>query len=47
VPIVDVRFPSGARTECVIEAGALRRLPELCTAAGLTGTTGWMCDSRL
>jgi len=47
VPIVDVRFPSGARTECVIEAGALRRLPELCAAAGLTGLAGWVCDSRL
>jgi 3-dehydroquinate synthetase len=47
VPIVDVRFPSGARTECVIEPGSLRRVPELCTAAGLAGTAAWICDSRL
>jgi 3-dehydroquinate synthetase len=47
VPTIDVRFPSGARTDCVIEAGALQRLPELCSAAGLGGTSGLLCDERL
>jgi len=47
VPIIEVRFPSGARTDCVIEPGALRRLPELCSAAGLTGTGALLCDARL
>jgi 3-dehydroquinate synthetase len=31
----------------VIERGALRRLPELCAAAGLSGTAGLLCDARL
>ena len=47
MPTVEVRFASGARTECVIEAGAVQRLPELCKAAGLTGTAGLLCDARL
>jgi 3-dehydroquinate synthase len=47
VPTVEVRFASGERTECVIEAGALQRLPELCEAAGLAGTAGVLCDARL
>jgi 3-dehydroquinate synthetase len=47
VPIIEVRFASGARTDCVIEPGALRRLPELCSAAGLTGTAALLCDARL
>jgi 3-dehydroquinate synthetase len=47
VPTIEVRFPSGARTDCVIEPGALQRLPELCAAAGLTGVAGLLCDARL
>ncbi|HET7785685.1 MAG TPA: 3-dehydroquinate synthase family protein [Myxococcales bacterium] len=47
MPTVEVRFPSGARTDCVIEAGALARLPELCEQAGLRGTAGLICDARL
>jgi len=47
VPTVEVRFSSGARTDCVIEAGALARLPELCEEAGLRGTAGLICDARL
>ena len=47
MPTVEVRFASGARTDCVIEAGALRRLPELCAAAELSGTAGLLCDARL
>ena len=47
MPTVEVRFASGARTDCVIEAGALQRLPELCEAAGLAGTAGLLCDARL
>jgi 3-dehydroquinate synthetase len=31
----------------VIEPGALGRLPELCSAAGLSGTAGLICDARL
>jgi 3-dehydroquinate synthetase len=31
----------------VIETGALRRLPELCDAAGLSGAAGLLCDARL
>jgi len=47
VPTIEVRFASGARTACVIEAGALQRLPELCREAGLEGTAGLLCDARL
>ena len=47
MPTVEVRFASGGRTDCVIEPGALRRLPELCAAAGLSGTAGLLCDARL
>jgi 3-dehydroquinate synthase len=47
VPTLEVRFASGARTDCVIEPGALQRLPELCAAAGLGGTAGLLCDARL
>jgi 3-dehydroquinate synthase len=47
VPTVEVRFSSGARTDCVIEAGALSRLPELCDEAELRGTAGLICDARL
>jgi len=47
VPTVEVRFSSGARTDCVIEPGALARLPELCEEAGLRGTAGLICDARL
>jgi 3-dehydroquinate synthetase len=47
VPTVEVRFASGARTDCVIEAGALERLPELCAGVELAGTSGLLCDARL
>jgi 3-dehydroquinate synthetase len=47
VPTIEVRFPSGARTDCVIETGALRRLPALSAAAGLGGAAGLICDERL
>ena len=47
MPTIDVAFPSGARTRCVIEPGALGRLPDLCAEAGLTGTAGLVCDARL
>ena len=47
MPTIEVRFPSGARTDCVIEPGAVRRLPELCTGAGLSGAAALICDSRL
>lgn len=47
MPTVEVRFASGARTDCVIEAGALGRLQELCAEAGLSGTPGLLCDARL
>jgi len=47
VPTIDVPFASGAHTSCVIDRGALRRLPELCAAAGLSGTAGLLCDARL
>ena len=47
MPTIEVPFASGARTTCVIERGALRRLPELCTAAGLTGKAGLLCDAKL
>src|SRR5205085_1406541 len=36
-----------ARTTCVIEPGALRRLPQLCAEAGLSGVSGLICDARL
>jgi len=47
VPTIEVAFSSGARTTCVIERGALQRLPELCAAAGLSGTAGLLCDAKL
>lgn len=47
MPTVEVRFASGARTDCVIEPGALERLPELCDRAELAGTAGLLCDARL
>ncbi len=47
MPTIDVQFTSGARTACIIERGALRRLPGLCAAAGLTGTAGLLCDAKL
>jgi 3-dehydroquinate synthetase len=47
VPTVEVRFSSGARTDCVIEPGALSRLHELCGEAELAGTAGLICDARL
>jgi 3-dehydroquinate synthetase len=47
VPTLEVQFTSGARTTCVIEPGALSRLPQLCAAAGLTGTAGLLCDAKL
>jgi 3-dehydroquinate synthetase len=47
VPTLEVRFPSGANTTCVIEPGALSRLPQLCADAGLTGTAGFLCDARV
>jgi 3-dehydroquinate synthetase len=47
VPIIEVRFAAGARTDCVIEPGALRRIPELAAGVGLTGTAGLLCDARL
>ena len=47
MPTIEVRFPSGARTDCVIEAGALRRVPQLSAAAGLSGRGALICDRRL
>src|SRR3954466_5564471 len=47
VPTVEVKFASGARTDCVIETGALQRLAELCAEAGLRGAAGLLCDARL
>ena len=47
MPTIEVRFASGACTDCVIEPGALEQLPALCTNAGLAGTTGLLCDARL
>ena len=47
MPTIEVPFASGARTTCVIEQGALRRLPELCAAAGLSGAAGLLCDAKL
>jgi 3-dehydroquinate synthetase len=47
VPTIEVRFSSGARTDCVIEASGLQRLPALCTAAGLSGAAALLCDARL
>jgi len=47
VPTIEVRFASGARTDCVIEAGALQRIPKLCAEAGLGGTAGFVCDARV
>jgi len=47
VPTIEVRFPSGARTDCVIESGAFGRLPELADAAGLKGTAAMLCDLRV
>ena len=43
----EVEFRSGARTRCVIEAGALRRLDELCGQVGLAGRAALLCDARL
>lgn len=47
MPTIEVEFRSGARTTCIIEQGALRRLPELCAAAGLARTAGVLCDAKL
>src|SRR5205085_425172 len=47
VPTLEVRFQSGFVTTCVIEPGALHRLPALCAAAGLTGESGLICDAKL
>lgn len=47
MPTLEVRFPSGARTTCLVEAGALRRVPELCDSSGLTGPAALLCDARL
>ncbi|TMA11994.1 MAG: 3-dehydroquinate synthase [Deltaproteobacteria bacterium] len=47
MPTIEVRFASGARTDCVIEAGALQRLPALCANAGLSGSSGLLCDARV
>ena len=47
MPTIEVRFASGTRTDCVIEPGALQRLPALCAGAGLGGTPGLLCDARV
>ncbi len=47
MPTIEVQFASGPRTTCVIERGALARLPALCAAAELSGTAGLLCDARL
>jgi 3-dehydroquinate synthetase len=47
VPTLEVKFPSGARTTCVIEPGALARLPELCAGAGLNGLAGFLVDANV
>ena len=47
MPTLEVSFTGGARTTCVIERGALARVPQLCREAGLTGTSALLCDARL
>jgi 3-dehydroquinate synthetase len=47
VPTLEVKFPSGARTTCLVEPGALRKVPELCEAAGLRGRAGFVCDANV
>ena len=47
MPTLEVQFAAGARTTCVIESGALGRLPSLCAQAGLSGTAGLLCDAKL
>jgi 3-dehydroquinate synthetase len=47
VPTVEVQFASGAHTRCLIEPGALGRLPQLCAEMGLGGTAGLLCDAKL
>jgi 3-dehydroquinate synthetase len=47
VPTLEVRFPSGARTTCLVEPGALARLPELCAAVGLSGPAALLCDANV
>ena len=44
---IEVPFASGAKTTCLIERGALSRLPELCASVGLSGAAGLLCDARL
>ena len=47
MPTIEVRFPSGTHTDCLIEPGALQRLPELCAKVGLRGIAALLCDARL
>jgi 3-dehydroquinate synthetase len=47
VPTLEVSFPSGARTTCIIEPGALSRLPQLCADAGLNGLSGFLVDANV
>ena len=47
INLTDGGNVSGARTSCVIEAGAVGRLPELSDAAGLTGPGSMICDARV
>lgn len=47
MPTLEVKFPSGARTTCLVEPGALRKLPELCEAASLRGLAGFFCDANV
>jgi len=43
----DVTFPAGARTTCIVGAGALMRLDEHCAAAGLTGDAALIADAKV
>ncbi|MFN2549724.1 MAG: 3-dehydroquinate synthase family protein [Myxococcales bacterium] len=47
MPTLEVKFSGGGRTTCVIERGALRRVPDLCAEAGLAGASALLCDARL
>lgn len=44
---LELAFPSGARTTCVVGPGAVGQLPALCAEVGLTGTPGLVCDAKL
>lgn len=47
MPTLEVQFPSGARTRCVIEPLAASRVAALAREAGLGGAGAVLCDARL